>query len=91
MQISEGDSYLANIAVYSKFRWLGLGTKLLEVIEEEARAAGSKRMVLDAETDNERAIKVFERFGYNIELKSPILKIGDKSFEFFKMSKDIAI
>lgn len=91
MQISESDSYLANIAVYSKFRWLGLGTKLLQAIEEEARKTGSKRMVLDAETDNTRAIKLFERLGYAMEQKSPILKVRDKNFEFFKMSKDIAV
>lgn len=90
VQITEGDSYLAHIAVYPKFRSLGLGTKLLEVLEEEARAAGSKRMVLDAETDNEKAIQLYERLGYTIERKSPILRIRDKGFEFFKMSKNIA-
>ena len=90
VQITEGDSYLAHIAAYPKFRSLGFATKLLEVIEEEARAAGSKRMVLDAETDNEKAVKLFERFGYTIEQKSPILRIRDKGFEFFKLSKNIA-
>ena len=90
VQITEGDSYLAHIAVYPKFRSLGLGTKLLGVIEEEARAAGSKRMVLDVETDNTEATKLYERLGYTIERKSPILRIRDKGFEFFKLSKDIA-
>lgn len=89
VQITEGDSYLAHIAAYPKFRSLGFGTKLLELIEEEARAAGSKRMVLDVETDNAEAIKLYERLGYTIELKSPILKIGDKSFESFKMTKNL--
>ncbi len=79
MQISEGNSYLANIAVYSKFRWLGFGTKLLEVIEKEARKTGSKRLALDAETDNEKAVKLYERLGYSIELKSPILNIKGKT------------
>ena len=90
VQIAEGDSYLAHIAAYPRFRSLGFGTKLLEVVEEEARAAGSKGMVIDVETYNTGAIRFYERLGYNIELKSPILKIGDKSFESFKMSKDIA-
>lgn len=91
VQIEEGDSYLAHIAAYPRFRSLGFGTKLLEVIEEEARAAGSKRMVLDVETDNEKAIKLYERLGYRVESKSPILRIRDKGFEFVKMSKEIAI
>jgi len=89
-QITEGDYYLSNIAVYPKFRSLGFGTKLLEAIEGEARAAGSKRMVLDVETDNTEATKLYERLGYTIEQKSPILRIRDKGFEFFRMSKDIA-
>ena len=90
VQIAEGDSYLAHIAAYPRFRSLGLGTKLLEVIEEEARAAGNKQMVLDVETYNTEAIKLYERLGYTIEQKSPILRIRDKGFEFFKMGKDIA-
>ena len=90
VQITEGDSYLAHIAVYPKFRSLGFGTKLLEVLEEEARTTGSKRMVLDVETDNTEATKLYERLGYTIEQKTPILKIRDKGFEFFKMSKNIA-
>jgi len=91
VQIAKGDSYLAHIAAYPKFRCLGFGTKLLEVIEEEARAAGSKRVVLDVETYNTEAIKLYERLGYTVELKSPILRIRDKDFECYKMSKDIAI
>ena len=89
-QITESDSYLAHFAVYPRFRSLGFGTKLIEAIEEEARAIGSKGMVVDVETDNERAIKLYERLGYSIEHKSPILRIRDKDFEFFKMSKDIS-
>ncbi len=90
VQITQGDSYLAYIAVYPKFRSLGLGTKLLQRIGDEAQAAGSKRLVLDVEIDNEKAIDLYKRLGYTIELKSPVLKIRDKDFEFFRMSKDIA-
>jgi len=89
VQITEGDCYLFYIAIYPKFRGLGFGTKLLGVIEEEARKTGSKRIVLDVEIDDKKAIKLYERLGYNIEQKSPIFKIKDKNFEFFKMSKDI--
>ena len=90
VQIAEGDSYLAHIAAYPKFRSLGLGTRLLEVIEEEARTTGSRRMVLDVETYNMEAIKLYERLGYTIEQRPAILRIRDKGFEFVKMSKDIA-
>ena len=88
-QVSESDSYLSNLAVYPRFRSLGFGTKLFEVFEEEARAAGSRRMVLDAETDNQKAVKLYERLGYNIEKRSPVIETSVKNFEFFKMGKEL--
>ena len=87
-QIGERDCYLSNIAVYPDFRGLELGTKLLGLIQEETRRTGNSRVVLDAETDNTRAIKLYERLGYNIEQRSPIFQIKDKSFEFFKMCRN---
>jgi len=88
-QFARGESYLSNVAVYPRFRGLGLGTKLIEAIEEEARTVASKRMVLDVETDNGKAIRLYERLNYRIERKSPVLRIRDKAFQFYKMSKDI--
>jgi len=87
-QIVERDCYLSNIAVYPDFRGLELGTKLLGLIQEETGKTGNRRVVLDAETDNTRAIKLYERLGYNIEQRSPIFQIKDKSFEFFKMCRN---
>lgn len=46
-------------------------------------------MVLHVKTDNKKAIKLYERLGYNLEEKLPILRIEDKSFELFRMGKDI--
>lgn len=88
-QITESECYLNNIAVYPKYRGLGFGAKLFGVIEEEARKTGSKIIALDVEIYNEKAIRLYERLGYKIEQKSPVFKIRDKIFEFFKMSKDI--
>jgi len=88
-EIRKSECYLSNIAVYPEFRGLGLGRKLLEVIEEEARKTGNKRIVLDVEIDNKKAISLYESFGYKIEKKWSILKIKDKYFKSFKMSKDI--
>ena len=89
VQITEGDSYLAHIALYPQYRRLGLGTKLLQRIEEEARALGSEKMVMDVETDNGRAIELYKRLGYRIESESPVLRIKAQDFEFYKMIRDI--
>jgi GNAT superfamily N-acetyltransferase len=89
VQITEGDAYLAHLAVYPKFRSQGYGALLLETLEREAQAAGCKRMILDVETYNEKAIEFYRRLGYGTESRPPIFRIKDHEFEFFKMSKDI--
>ena len=86
-KVSENEYYLSNIAVYPEFRGLGLGTKLLSEIERESKRSRDKKIVLDVETNNKRAIKLYERLGYIIESKTPSLEINKETFEFFRMSK----
>lgn len=84
------DCYLSCVAVYPEFRGQGIGTKLLEAVEEEAKNIGKKRIVLKAETHNTRAINLYQRLGYKVELKPPVLKIRNRVFESFKISKQIS-
>jgi ribosomal protein S18 acetylase RimI-like enzyme len=86
-KVSENEYYLSNIAVYPEFRGLGLGTKLLSEIERESKKSRDKKIVLDVETNNKRAIKLYERIGYIIESRMPSLEINKETFEFFRMSK----
>ena len=88
-KIEENEYYFMYLAVYPKFRRLGIGTKLFAVIEEEARKTGYNRVVFDVETDNTEAIKLYERLGYSIVSRSPVVETSVKNFEFFKMGKDI--
>ena len=88
-QIAHGDHYVSNIALYPESRCRGYGAVLLESVEEEARRAGSKRMVLDVESDHDRAIRFYERLGYAVESKSPLLRTRRRDFEFFKMTKSL--
>jgi len=89
VQIEHGDSYLAHIATYPEFRSRGLGTRLMEAVEQEAREAGSKRIVLDVETYNTRAIELYERLAFRVEARPPVLRIGRQHFEFYKMTKEL--
>jgi ribosomal protein S18 acetylase RimI-like enzyme len=86
-RIAENEYYISNIAVYPEFRGLGLGTKLLSIIEREARETGNKRIILDVETSNERAVKLYERLGYIVERGTPSFKINKEAFKFFRMCK----
>ena len=84
-----GDYYISNIAVYPEFRGCGLGTRLLKKMEEEAVERGCKMMVLDVEADNRGAIRLYQKLGYNAGEGSSVVKIKGKSFEFFRMRKNI--
>jgi len=84
-----GDYYISNIAVYPEFRGCGLGTSLLKKMEEEAVERGCKMIVLDVEADNRGAIRLYQKLGYNAGEGSSVVKIKGKSFEFFRMRKNI--
>jgi ribosomal protein S18 acetylase RimI-like enzyme len=88
-QTKEGDYYLASIATYPEFRGRGLGTRLMDAVEAETRAAGSRRIVLDVETDNRKAIELYERLSFGVESKSPVLRIKHHCFEFYRMTKEL--
>jgi ribosomal protein S18 acetylase RimI-like enzyme len=86
-KIQEKDHYLSNLAVYPKYRSLGYGAKLMAAIEQLAKEAGSKRMVLDTEMHKDRTIQFYKRCGYEIEAKTPMLKTREGNFEFYRMFK----
>ena len=86
-KVSENEYYLSNIAVYPEFRALGLGTKLFSEIKRESEKTGVNKIVLDVETNNKRAVKLYERLGYIIKWRTPSIKINKETFEFFRMHK----
>jgi len=86
-KVLENEYYLSNIAVYPAFRALGLGTKLFSEIKRESDKTGANKIVLDVETNNKRAIKLYEKLGYIIKWRTPSIKIKKETFEFFRMLK----
>lgn len=88
-QISRDEHYLSGIAVYPKYRGLGFGGALLDAVENDIRRSGKRRMVLRADIDNEKAIALYRKRGYHIEHKTPLFRIRDRSFQFFRMTKEM--
>lgn len=86
---SSRECYLSNVVVYPEYRSLGLGSKLLGALEEEVKNVGKNRMVLHADVNNHSAIRLYERLGYRIEEKMPLLKIKNKCFEYFAIKKPL--
>lgn len=87
-KIDKEDYYISNIAIYPEYRKIGLGSKLLNFIENLAKNRKLKKIVLEVEKENENAINVYENFGFKKE-KEIYLKIDKKIFSFYKMIKII--
>lgn len=53
-----------DIAVDETHRGRGIGTQLLEAVEEEARASGCCKVTLEVRADNPAAERLYRRFGF---------------------------
>lgn len=86
--VSRNDYYISNLAVYSEHRGLGIGTRLISEAENEAKKYKLKRVALDVETHNERAVNFYRKLKYRIS-KSFAVKLSGKTFYFFRMYKEL--
>ena len=82
--------YVSNVAVYAEFRGHGIGRTLMEVAEQEARDAGSVSVVLNVETDNVSAIRLYEMLGFAILGRTRSLRMESREFAFLRMGKRVA-
>jgi len=69
--IADNDFYLQAIAVDKKNRGNGIGSTLIDFIEDFARVEGSKRLSLDVSATNENARKIYEHYGMIVESHWP--------------------
>ena len=86
--IAAGDYYLLSMAVDKEFRGKGIGTTLLDFIEERARTCGSNRLSLDVSSKNEGARRLYEHREMNIESQWP-KRIPVPGIKFYRMTKSI--
>lgn len=73
-RLPAGDWYVQTVAVDPARRGQGIGSTLLDLAEETARAAGACRLVLDVVVANEGARRLYERRGMVAEARSPSLR-----------------
>ena len=71
--LADGDFYLQAIAVDKELRGEGVGSTLIDSIEDRARATGSTRLSLDVSAKNEGARRLYERRGMTVESGWPKL------------------
>jgi ribosomal-protein-alanine N-acetyltransferase len=58
------EAHLLDVAVAGKRHGTGLGRHLLEILCARARSMGAESVLLEVRPSNERALAVYERFGF---------------------------
>jgi ribosomal protein S18 acetylase RimI-like enzyme len=58
--------YITGFCIFPKYRGKGLGTAVLVQIVGELVSAGHQQIYLEVETENKRALKIYERCGFEI-------------------------
>jgi len=86
--ITDGDFYLQAIAIDKDLRGGGVGARLTDAIEEQARASGSTRLSLDVSAKNERARRFYERRGMAIESQWP-RRVPIPGLKLYRMTKTL--
>lgn len=71
--VPDGDFYLAALAVDNDKRGHGIGSRLIDCAESEAKATGHTRLALDVAVDNDQARRLYERHGMTVEAESPAI------------------
>ncbi|PEW67335.1 GNAT family N-acetyltransferase [Bacillus cereus] len=78
--LKEGEDdefHIGTIALLPESRGLGIGTRLLEFAEEQASLQGFAKCSLTVKKENQLAIKLYQRLGYQItsEISKPKLSL----------------
>lgn len=65
--------YISSMSVFPAFRCCGVGSELLALARAEARADGINRLSLLVFEQNEGAVKLYERSGYRVVERKPVV------------------
>jgi len=86
-KVAGNEYYVSSIAVYPGFRGAGFGKMLLTKAEDEAKASGLERCVLDVVTSNEWAIRLYQEMGYTIDGNAKSLVLHGNNAYYYRMVK----
>lgn len=64
-------AYLYSFRVRSEYRSLGIGTRMMEVVEQDLRERGFYAITLNVARDNPRAQQLYARRGYRVVAPEP--------------------
>jgi ribosomal protein S18 acetylase RimI-like enzyme len=84
--IADNDFYIQAMAVDKELRGEGVGSTLMDFVEDHARANGSTRLSLDVSAGNQGARKLYEHRGMTVESQWP-KRLAIPGVKFFRMVK----
>ncbi len=87
-RVNREEHYISNIAVYPEYRGMGIGIDLIAEVEMKARINGAKKVALDVEAENLKAVNLYKKLGYTIAKKSSI-RLHRELFSFYRMCKKL--
>lgn len=88
-RMDRDEYYVSNVAVSPERRGQGIGGRLMEAARWEAERGGARAMILDVETDNPGARRLYERLGFSAGARTPEIEIAGRAFSFLRMSRDL--
>ena len=88
-RLETNEYYLSNVAVDQECRGRGIGAALVAAAEQQAARAGCSAIVLDVETDNAGAIRLYVKLGFTEKWKTAPLMLDGTAFSFFRMTKPL--
>jgi len=86
--IDDNDFYIQAMAVDKELRSEGIGSTLMDFVEDHARADGSTRISLDVSAGNESAHKLYERRGMTVVSQWP-KRLTIPGVKFYRMTKPL--
>jgi len=86
--IPDSDYYVLAIALDKDARGMGIGTMLLDAMEERGREIGSARLSLDVAAGNKGARRLYERRGMTVESQWP-RRLPVSKLTFYRMVKPV--
>jgi ribosomal protein S18 acetylase RimI-like enzyme len=75
--------YLSKFGISADSRGQGLGSRLLEALLNSARARGYERLCLDVSSDNQPALRIYERAGFYLDNRATT---ADGALTYLSMS-----
>jgi ribosomal protein S18 acetylase RimI-like enzyme len=86
--ISDGDFYLQTIAVDREMRGEGVGSALMDFVEDRARTLGFNRLSLDVSAGNQGAYELYRHRGMTVESQWP-KRLVIPGLRFLRMTKTL--